>query len=66
MKETSYEFKPILHDSKEKVEHLKDILIVRIEEPLNFANTGMFFFYVEARLCIYFKLMPYMHRSIEG
>lgn len=40
MKETSYEFKPILHDSKEKVEHLKDILIVRIEEPLNFANTG--------------------------
>ncbi|KAL7309281.1 hypothetical protein PS15m_011388 [Mucor circinelloides] len=39
VKETSYEFKPI-HDSKEKVEHLKDVLIVRIEEPLYFANTG--------------------------
>lgn len=40
MQETSYEFKPI-HDPKEKVEHLKDILIVRVEEPLSFANTGI-------------------------
>lgn len=39
VKETAYEFKP-MHNSKEKVEHLKNILIVRIEEPLNFANTG--------------------------
>ncbi|KAG2233598.1 hypothetical protein INT48_001851 [Thamnidium elegans] len=39
VQETSYEFKPI-HDPKEKVEHLKDILIVRVEEPLSFANTG--------------------------
>ncbi|GAA5816414.1 hypothetical protein MFLAVUS_009943 [Mucor flavus] len=39
VKETSYEFKPI-HDPREKVEHLKDILIVRVEEPLSFANTG--------------------------
>ncbi|CEI85771.1 hypothetical protein RMCBS344292_00225 [Rhizopus microsporus] len=37
VKETSYEFKPI-HGSREEIEHLKDILIVRIEEPLNFAN----------------------------
>lgn len=39
VKETAYEFQP-MHNSKEKVEHLKNILIVRIEEPLNFANTG--------------------------
>ncbi|CAO3614120.1 unnamed protein product [Mucor hiemalis] len=52
VKETSYEFKPILHDSKEKVEHLKDILIVRIEEPLNFANTGMIFFMLK-HVCVF-------------
>jgi hypothetical protein len=39
VKETSYEFKPI-QGSREEIEHLKDILIVRIEEPLNFANAG--------------------------
>ncbi|KAG2198506.1 hypothetical protein INT47_008610 [Mucor saturninus] len=39
VKETAYEFQP-MHHLKEKVEHLKNILIVRIEEPLNFANTG--------------------------
>lgn len=34
-------FKPIRDDSG-NVEHLQDVLIVRIEEGLFFANTGTF------------------------
>ncbi|KAF7726514.1 hypothetical protein EC973_008645 [Apophysomyces ossiformis] len=42
VKNTMYEFKPI-HDSRGKqVEHLEDILIVSVDEPLYFSNTGQF------------------------
>ncbi|KAG0170532.1 hypothetical protein DFQ30_002345 [Apophysomyces sp. BC1015] len=40
VKQTMYDFKPI-HDSRgEQAEHLEDILIVRVDEPLCFSNTG--------------------------
>ncbi|KAI9315849.1 sulfate transporter family-domain-containing protein [Dichotomocladium elegans] len=39
VKGTTNKFKPI-HENPKEVEHLEDVLIVRIEEPLFFANTG--------------------------
>ncbi|KAI9272875.1 sulfate transporter family-domain-containing protein [Phascolomyces articulosus] len=39
VKGTNNKFKPI-HDDPEEIEHLEDVLIVRVEEPLFFANTG--------------------------
>lgn len=39
VKGTNNKFKPI-HDDPNEIEHLEDVLIVRVEEPLFFANTG--------------------------
>ncbi|KAI8145346.1 sulfate transporter family-domain-containing protein [Fennellomyces sp. T-0311] len=39
VKGTNNKFKPI-HDDPDEIEHLEDVLIVRVEEPLFFANTG--------------------------
>ncbi|KAF7721413.1 hypothetical protein EC973_004719 [Apophysomyces ossiformis] len=39
VKGTNNKFRPI-EDGPEEIEHLEDVLIVRIEEPLFFANTG--------------------------
>ncbi|KAI7870542.1 sulfate transporter family-domain-containing protein [Spinellus fusiger] len=39
VKGTHNKFRPIQDDPKE-VEHLEDVLIIKIEEPLYFANTG--------------------------
>lgn len=34
-----YKFSPI-KNPQEVVEHLEDVLIVRVDEPLHFVNTG--------------------------
>lgn len=39
VKGTHNKFKPI-QDDPDEIEHVEDVLIVRIEEPLFFANTG--------------------------
>ncbi|CDH60756.1 sulfate anion transporter [Lichtheimia corymbifera JMRC:FSU:9682] len=39
VKETMYKFSPI-KNPQEVVEHLEDVLIVRVDEPLHFVNTG--------------------------
>lgn len=39
MKGTHNKFRPI-KDGPDFIEHVEDVLIVRIEEPLFFANTG--------------------------
>ncbi|KAI9484917.1 sulfate transporter family-domain-containing protein [Zychaea mexicana] len=39
VKGTNNKFKPI-RDDPDEIEHLEDVLIVRVEEPLFFANTG--------------------------
>lgn len=40
VKETMYNFSPI-KNPQEVVEHLEDVLIVRVDEPLYFVNTGI-------------------------
>lgn len=39
VKGTNNKFRPI-QDDPDVVEHIEDVLIVRIDEPLFFANTG--------------------------
>lgn len=41
VKETMYNFSPI-KNPQEVVEHLEDVLIVRVDEPLYFVNTGTY------------------------
>jgi hypothetical protein len=46
-------FKPIQDDPAE-IEHLQDVLIVRIEEALFFANTGnVYITYLHVLLCLF-------------
>jgi hypothetical protein len=40
VKGTLHKFRPI-QDNPNKIELLQDVLIIRIEEPLFFANTGI-------------------------
>lgn len=53
-------FKPIQDDPTE-IEHLQDVLIVRIEEALFFANTGN---KIDPQTSIYFMLKPCLSHCI--